>query len=82
MTTRSERFQSLALAAILAIGAGLAWTILFIWGMTIVEGIIGSREPYEQIAYLRDGTPIIQSYTGDYRGANLSHAGGKAGGGR
>ena len=81
MKMRSERFQSLALATLLAIGAGLVWGILAGWAMSIVSDIASSGNLHEQLVFLRDGTPIIESYVGrNYQAQNISHARRQAGG--
>jgi hypothetical protein len=64
MTTRCGRFQCLFLAAILAMGAGLAWG--FLGGMLVaaVETVLRPVNTYwqcEDLVIMRDGTPIIQS---------------------
>jgi hypothetical protein len=65
MKTRSEQFASLALAVLLAIGAGVAWGLLFAWGSAVVSQIAASDNVHEQLLFLRDGTPIIQSFIGN-----------------
>lgn len=67
MKIRCERFKSLALAILLAIGAGLVWGFLASWGSSVVSEIASSHNVYERLEFLQDGTPIIGSYGGDYR---------------
>ena len=68
MTTRIGRFQCLGLAAVLALGAGLAWAFLGLItaGMldTLLRPVVGTYRISESLTILRDGTPIIQSYSG------------------
>ena len=64
MTMRGEQFRSLALAILLAIGAGLIWGFAGGWGMSIVNDIVLSGQLHEQLLFLRDGTPVIESYAG------------------
>ncbi len=69
MTTRTDRFQAVFLAILLAIGAGLAWGIAVGWTLTTIDDVVfRSPQTNEQIVVLRDGTPLIQSYVGrDYQ---------------
>ena len=62
MKMRSELFQSMALVILLAVGAGLAWGFLAAWGMSVVSDVASSGDVYENVVFLRDGTPVIESY--------------------
>ncbi len=64
MKMRSERFQSLALAILLAIGAGVVWGVLCVWGLSIIDDTISSSDTGEQLQFLNNGTPILVSYAG------------------
>jgi len=66
MRMHSERFEALALAVLLSIGAGLVWGCLLALGMSVVSDIVASYNVgvNEQLSFRRDGTPIIVSYTG------------------
>jgi hypothetical protein len=60
----SERFQGLALAVLLSIGAGLVWGCLGGLAMSLLGDIVASynADVREQLVFRRDGTPIILSY--------------------
>ncbi len=64
MSTRSDRFQSLALGAMLAMGAGVAWAIVCGWATDVVHGIVTPPDAFESVVFLPDGTPIIESQVG------------------
>jgi hypothetical protein len=64
MRMRSERFQSLALAVLLSIGAAVVWGVLCGWGVSVVDDVLSSNDAGEQLEFLRDGTPILVSYAG------------------
>jgi hypothetical protein len=64
MTTRCGRLQCLLLAAILAMGAGLAWGVVGGILVATVETVFRPTRVFwenEGLVILRDGTPIIQS---------------------
>jgi hypothetical protein len=67
MEIRCERFKSLTLAILLAIGAGLVWGFLAGWISSVVNEIVASDKVFEQLLFLQDGTPIIQSYAGRHQ---------------
>jgi hypothetical protein len=64
MTTRSTQSRSVALAVLLGIGAGIIWGCIAGFIMTITFDGATSGWVHEQLLFLRDGTPIIQSYVG------------------
>jgi len=66
MTMRGEQFRYLALAILLAIGAGLAWGLAGGWGTAVVNDIVLSGKLHEQLLFCRDGTPVIETYGGRY----------------
>ena len=62
MTTRTNQWQAMLLAVLLAIGAGLVWGLLAGWVMMIIDNVImRPRQVSESISVLSDGTPIIES---------------------
>jgi hypothetical protein len=62
MTTRSGRLQSLLLATILALGAGVAWALgVVILYETAVGLFPAGREVRENLQFLADGTPVIMN---------------------
>ena len=63
MNKRSEWFQCLAMAALLAVGAGVVWGFVAGWAMSDVEQAVNSSRVHESLVFTRDGTPIIESYT-------------------
>ena len=78
MRMRSERLESLALAILLAIGAGVVWGLLAAWGMAILNGMFPPRGVYQQLLFLHDGTPLIRSFdTRTYQAATFSTLDGK-----
>ena len=42
----------------------MVWGFLCGWGSSIVSEIASSGNVHEQLQFLRDGTPIIESYVG------------------
>jgi hypothetical protein len=64
MTMRGEQFRYLALAILLAIGAGLIWGFAGVWCMSIISDAVSSGQLHEQLLFLGDGTPVIESYVG------------------
>jgi len=67
MTARSEQLTSLALAIVLAIGAGVIWGVIVGFSFSTISAIVFSHDVNEQLTFLHDGTPVIQSYLGaDY----------------
>ena len=71
MTAQSGRLQSLALAVILAIGAGVIWLLLMVLGFTIARealfGFAGSYFVGEHFIMDTGGTPYIESSHGPAR---------------
>ncbi|MBN2292499.1 MAG: hypothetical protein JXM70_08750 [Pirellulales bacterium] len=66
MTKRSEQFRYLALTVILSVGAGLIWAVVFGCGLEIIKSIATPGNVREYLVFKRDGTPIIQTYGGNY----------------
>jgi hypothetical protein len=79
MKTRSELLKSLALAILLAVGAGVAWGCLVGWGASILSDLVSSGGSHEDLCFLRDGTPLVSSYEGhNYQGRKFRTLDGKA----
>jgi hypothetical protein len=75
---RRERFESLALAILLSIGAGVVWGMLSGWGMAILNDVLAPRGVYQHLIFLADGTPLIRSYdTRNYQEATFCALDGK-----
>jgi hypothetical protein len=66
MTMRGEQFKLLALAVLLAAGAGLIWGFAGGWCMSIVSDIASSGQTHEQMLFLQNGTPVVESYVGHH----------------
>jgi hypothetical protein len=73
MTVRSDRFQSLLLAIILAIGAGAAWGLGIAWLLVLtVDNLlpVDDRAGSTQYIAVYDGAPVIQTRRYGYQTGN------------
>ena len=63
MTTQSGRLESLALAAVLAIGAGIVWLFAIAFGFNMVQEAFFPRYRVgEQIVVQSNGTPVVKVF--------------------
>jgi hypothetical protein len=63
MTTQSGRLGSLALAVLLAIGAGVVWALFVALCLAIIpEAFVHYRYVGERLAVLRNGIPVVETY--------------------
>lgn len=65
MTTQSGRLESLALAVVLAIGAGVVWVFFFAFGFGIVQEVFFSHVG-ERIVVLGNGIPVVEAYHSEH----------------
>lgn len=65
MRAQRDQLQSLSLAAILAVGAGVAWMLGLIFAYSLVRDFIPNLgfTGGEQLCVFEDGTPLIASYS-------------------
>ncbi len=78
MRTRREQLESLALAILLSVGAGVVWGVLAGWATAILNEVFAPRGVYQQLVFLHDGTPLIRSCdTRSYQDATFSTLDGK-----
>ena len=64
MMTRNKKFRCLALAAFLAIGAGMIWGMAFGFSFGVLHSIVYRQCVNERLTYTHDGVPVIESYEG------------------
>jgi hypothetical protein len=60
MAKMRRNLRNLALALVLAAGAGIVWGIVVGLALKIVSETLAHRNGYEGLVVLRDGTPLIQ----------------------
>lgn len=58
--------QPLLLATALAVGAGVVWAMAVGWGMMVGGQLLRGEREYESLVLQVDGTPLIQTRSGDY----------------
>jgi hypothetical protein len=54
---------SIALATVLAVGAGFAWMVAESWVVSVANQLFSPREPNEQLVFTEDGQPLVQNST-------------------
>ena len=62
MTMQCNRLQSLAMAIVLAAGAGAVWAMAFGFSFGIIGDVIFPNDTTSHVSVLLDGTPVIASY--------------------
>ena len=74
MTTQSGRLGSLALAVLLAIGAGIVWAFFVGLGLSIVQEVFLTPSYFvgKRLVVLGNGTPVIEAYQSEHPKSFLS----------
>lgn len=62
MTTRNQPLRCLALAVLLAIGAGIVWAMAFRCSFSVIDSLVSLGSPQENLRFTQGSTPIISSY--------------------
>lgn len=63
MSRRPLIVRALCLATLLALGFQIVYAVVVVWVVAVGFGLFPSRDPYEYLSFLGDGTPFIATYT-------------------